>query len=125
IIHNGIIENYDTIKKELIKRGYHFTSDTDREVLVHLIEEIKKNEGVKLGKAVQIALNHVVGAYAILVFDKNKPDELVAAKLGSPLAIGIGDGEFFIASDATPFIEYTNNVIYLEDEEMAIVRKEK
>lgn len=125
IIHNGIIENYDTIKKELIKRGYHFTSDTDTEVLVNLIEEIKKNEGVKLGKAVQIALNHVVGAYAILVFDKNKPDELVAAKLGSPLAIGIGDGEFFIASDATPFIEYTNNVIYLEDEEMAIVRKEK
>src|SRR5690606_18866435 len=78
IIHNGIIENYDTIKKELIKRGYHFTSDTDTEVLVNLIEEIKKNEGVKLGKAVQIALNHVVGAYAILVFDKNKPDELVA-----------------------------------------------
>jgi glucosamine--fructose-6-phosphate aminotransferase (isomerizing) len=125
IIHNGIIENYDSIRKELTKRGYTFVSDTDTEVLVNLIEEIKKREQVKLGKAVQIALNHVVGAYAIVVFDKNKPDELVAAKLGSPLAIGIGEGEFFIASDASPFIEFTNNVIYLEDEEMAIIRKEK
>src|SRR5690554_3247145 len=113
IIHNGIIENYDSIRKELTKRGYTFVSDTDTEVLVNLIEEIKKREQVKLGKAVQIALNHVVGAYAIVVFDKNKPDELVAAKLGSPLAIGIGEGEFFIASDASPFIEFTNNVIYL------------
>lgn len=125
IIHNGIIENYDSIRKELSKRGYNFISDTDTEVLVNLIEEVKKREDVKLGKAVQIALNHVVGAYAIVVFDKNKPDELVAAKLGSPLAIGIGEGEFFIASDASPFIEFTNNVIYLEDEEMAIIRKEK
>lgn len=125
IIHNGIIENYDSIRKELTKRGYTFVSDTDTEVLVNLIEEIKTREQVKLGKAVQIALNHVVGAYAIVVFDKNKPDELVAAKLGSPLAIGIGEGEFFIASDASPFIEFTNNVIYLEDEEMAIIRKEK
>ncbi len=125
IIHNGIIENYDSIRKELTKRGYTFVSDTDTEVLVNLIEEIKKREQVKLGKAVQIALNHVVGAYAIVVFDKNKPDELVAAKLGSPLAIGIGEGEFFIASDASPFIEFTNNVIYLEDEEMAIIRKAK
>lgn len=122
IIHNGIIENYDSIKKELIKRGYVFHSDTDTEVLVNLIEEVKKKEGVKLGKAVQIALNQVVGAYAIAVFDRNKPDEIVVAKLGSPLAIGIGENEFFIASDASPFIEFTNNAMYLEDEEMAIIR---
>lgn len=122
IIHNGIIENYESIKQELTKRGYSFSSDTDTEVLVNLIEEVKKKEGVKLGKAVQIALNQVVGAYAIAVFDKKKPNEIVVAKLGSPLAIGIGDNEFFIASDASPFIEFTNNAIYLEDEEMAIVR---
>ena len=123
IIHNGIIENYASIKKELINRGYKFNSDTDTEVLVNLIEEIKKKENVKLGKAVQIALNQVVGAYAIALFDRNKPDEIVVAKLGSPLAIGIGDDEFFVASDATPFIEFTNNAIYLEDEEMAIIRR--
>ena len=122
IIHNGIIENYASIKKELINRGYIFNPDTDTEVLVNLIEEIKKKENVKLGKAVQIALNQVVGAYAIVLFDKNKPDEIVVAKLGSPLAIGIGDGEYFVASDASPFIEFTNNAIYLEDEEMAIIR---
>ncbi len=122
IIHNGIIENYESIKQELTKRGYHFDSDTDTEVLVNLIEEIQKKEGVKLGKAVQIALNQVVGAYAIAVFDKKKPNEIVVAKLGSPLAIGIGENEFFIASDATPFIEYTQNAVYLEDEEMAILR---
>ena len=122
IIHNGIIENYESIKKELSKRGYMFSSDTDTEVLVNLIEEVKKTEDVMLGKAVQIALNQVVGAYAIAVFDKRKPDEIVVAKLGSPLAIGIGENEFFIASDASPFIEFTNNAIYLEDEEMAIIR---
>lgn len=122
IIHNGIIENYESIKKELSKRGYTFSSDTDTEVLVNLIEEVKKTEDVMLGKAVQIALNQVVGAYAIAVFDKRKPDEIVVAKLGSPLAIGIGEDEFFIASDASPFIEFTNNAVYLEDEEMAIIR---
>ncbi len=122
IIHNGIIENYESIKKELSKRGYVFHSDTDTEVLVNLIEEVQKTEGVMLGKAVQIALNQVVGAYAIAVFDQRKSDEIVVAKLGSPLAIGIGDDEFFIASDASPFIEFTNNAVYLEDEEMAIVR---
>jgi len=122
IIHNGIIENYESVKKELLKRGYSFNSDTDTEVLVNLIEEIQKTEKVMLGQAVQIALNQVVGAYAIAVFDLNKPDEIVVAKLGSPLAIGIGEGEFFIASDASPFIEYTNNAIYLEDEELAIIR---
>jgi glucosamine--fructose-6-phosphate aminotransferase (isomerizing) len=122
IIHNGIIENYESIKQALTKRGYTFESDTDTEVLINLIEEVKKKEGVKLGKAVQIALNQVVGAYAIAVFDKSKPDEIVVAKLGSPLAIGIGENEYFIASDASPFIEFTNNAVYLEDEEMAIVR---
>ncbi|WP_116771314.1 glutamine--fructose-6-phosphate transaminase (isomerizing) [Maribacter litoralis] len=122
IIHNGIIENYESIKQELTKRGYTFQSDTDTEVLINLIEEVKKTEDVKLGKAVQIALNQVVGAYAIAVFDKNKPDEIVVAKLGSPLAIGVGEKEFFIASDASPFIEFTNNAVYLEDEEMAIIR---
>lgn len=122
IIHNGIIENYASIKKALIDRGYIFKSDTDTEVLINLIEDVKKNEDVKLGKAVQIALNQVVGAYAIAVFDKSKPNEIVVARLGSPLAIGVGEDEFFIASDASPFIEYTNNAIYLEDEQMAIVR---
>ena len=122
IIHNGIIENYDSLKKELIKRGYIFKSDTDTEVLVNLIEDIQINEKVKLGKAVQIALNQVVGAYAIALFDRKKPDEIVVAKLGSPLAIGVGEDEFFVASDASPFIEFTNTAIYLEDEEMAIIR---
>ena len=122
IIHNGIIENYESIKKELICRGYSFKSDTDTEVLVNLIEEVKNKQKLKLGKAVQVALNEVIGAYAIAVFDKTKPNEIVVAKLGSPLAIGIGENEFFIASDASPFIEFTKNAIYLEDEEMAVVR---
>jgi glucosamine--fructose-6-phosphate aminotransferase (isomerizing) len=122
IIHNGIIENYESIKQELTKRGYTFESDTDTEVLINLIEEVKTKENVLLGKAVQIALNQVVGAYAIAVFDVRKPNEIVVAKLGSPLAIGIGEDEFFIASDASPFIEFTNNAVYLEDQEMAIIR---
>ena len=127
IVHNGIIENYDTIKKELISRGYIFKSDTDTEVLVNLIEEVKKTEGCKLGKAVQLALTNVVGAYAITVFDKNKPNEIVVARLGSPIAIGVGQGnkEFFVASDASPFLEYTKNAIYLEDEEMAVIKLDK
>ena len=125
IIHNGIIENYDALKKELTARGYSFSSDTDTEVLVNLIEDVIVKEGVKLGKAVQMTLNQVVGAYAIAVFDRRKPNEIVVARLGSPLAIGIGKDEYFIASDASPFIEYTNNVIYLEDGEVAVVRKEK
>ncbi|REG91183.1 glutamine--fructose-6-phosphate transaminase (isomerizing) [Flavobacterium aquicola] len=125
IIHNGIIENYAPLKVELIKRGYTFTSDTDSEVLINLIEEVQKNEKLKLGKAVQVALNQVVGAYAIAVFDKKNPNEIVAARLGSPLAIGIGEGEYFIASDASPFIEYTPNAVYLEDGEMANIRLHK
>ena len=125
IIHNGIIENYAALKEELIKRGYTFSSDTDTEVLVNLIEDIQKNNDLKLGKAVQVALNQVVGAYAIAVFDIKKPNEIVVARLGSPLAIGVGEDEFFIASDASPFIEYTNNAVYLEDEEMAVIRLHK
>ncbi|WP_062053929.1 glutamine--fructose-6-phosphate transaminase (isomerizing) [Aquimarina longa] len=125
IIHNGIIENYESLRKELSNRGYTFTSETDTEVLVNLIEDVKTKEDVKLGKAVQIALNQTIGAYAIAVFDKEKPDEIVVARLGSPLAIGVGEDEFFIASDASPFIEYTNNAIYLEDGEMAIVRRSR
>ena len=124
IVHNGIIENYDTLRKELISRGYEFKSDTDTEVLVNLIEEVKKQENCKLGQAVQLALTNVIGAYAIAVFDKTKPNELVVARLGSPIAIGVGrnNTEFFIASDASPFIEYTKDAIYLEDEELAIVK---
>jgi glucosamine--fructose-6-phosphate aminotransferase (isomerizing) len=125
IIHNGIIENYAPLKKELQQRGYTFKSDTDTEVLINLIEDVQKKYKFKLGKAVQVALNQVVGAYAICVFDKNKPNEIIVARLGSPLAIGVGEEEYFIASDASPFIEYTTNAIYLEDEEMAIVRLHK
>ncbi|MGB0293862.1 MAG: glutamine--fructose-6-phosphate transaminase (isomerizing) [Flavobacteriaceae bacterium] len=125
IIHNGIIENYAAIKQALQERGYHFHSDTDTEVLVNLIEEIKSSQKVKLGKAVQLALNEVVGAYAIAVYDQNNPEEIVVAKLGSPLAIGIGEQEYFLASDASPFIEYTSNAVYLEDGEIAILRRGK
>jgi len=125
IIHNGIIENYAPLKVELVKRGYVFQSDTDTEVLVNLIEEIQIKENLKLGKAVQVALNQVVGAYAIAVFDKKTPDEIIVARLGSPLAIGIGEGEYFIASDASPFIEYTSNAVYLEDGEIANIRLHK
>jgi glucosamine--fructose-6-phosphate aminotransferase (isomerizing) len=125
IIHNGIIENYASIKKELLKKGFTFKSDTDTEVLINLIEYVQQKGNYKLGKALQIALNEVVGAYAIAVFDLAKPNEIVAARLGSPLAIGVGNDEFFIASDASPFIEYTNNAVYLEDEEMAVIRLHK
>jgi len=124
IVHNGIIENYDTLKKALVKRGYTFKSDTDTEVLINLIEEIQITKKLKLGKAVQLALQQVFGAYAIAVFDKTKPNEIVVARLGSPIAIGVGkdNSEFFIASDASPFIEYTKEAIYLDDEEMAVIR---
>ncbi len=119
IIHNGIIENYEPLKKELVARGYEFKSDTDTEVLINLIEDVQINEKVSLEKSVQIALNQTIGAYAIAVFDKRQEDELIVARLGSPLAIGVGENEFFIASDASPFIEYTSDAIYLEDGEMA------
>ena len=125
IVHNGIIENYSTIKQKLIKEGYTFKSDTDTEVLINLIEYVKIKENIKLGEAVQIALNQVIGAYAIAVIDNDKPDEIVVAKLGSPLCIGVGKDEHFIGSDVTPFIEFTKNVIYLEDGELAIIRNHK
>jgi glucosamine--fructose-6-phosphate aminotransferase (isomerizing) len=125
IIHNGIIENYATIKEELVKRGHTFTSDTDTEVLVHLIEEIYKNEGNDLLEAVRLALQEVSGAYAIVVMDKNHPDQLIAARKGSPMVIGVGEGEYFIASDATPIVEYTKNVIYLNDNEIAFVKRDE
>jgi len=123
IIHNGIIENYLTLKEELIKRGHKFQSDTDTEVLINLIEDIQTNEGVELVEAVRIALNQVIGAYAIVVLSKEYPDMLVAARKGSPLVIGVGADEFFLASDATPIIEYTKKVVYLDDEELAIVQR--
>lgn len=121
IIHNGIIENYAPLKKELIANGYTFSSETDTEVLVNLIDAIQKNDDISLFEAVRLALNQVVGAYAIVVLSKNEPDKLVAARKGSPLVIGIGSDEFFIASDATPIIEHTKNVVYLNDEEIAMV----
>ena len=125
IVHNGIIENYQSLKTTLEQRGYTFYSDTDTEVLINLIEEIQQKEQVKLSKAVRMALNRVVGAYAIVVFDRTNPDQLVTARMGSPLALGVGEDEFFIASDASPFIEYTSNAIYLEDGEMAILDRTK
>jgi len=125
IVHNGIIENYATIKNELIGKGYNFKSQTDTEVLVNLIEYVQETENVKLGKAVQLALSQVVGAYAIAVFDKKKPDEIVVARLGSPLAIGIGEGEMFIGSDVTPFLDFTRKVIYLDEGQVGVLRNHK
>lgn len=122
LIHNGIIENYDSLKKELQKLGYQFRSETDTEALVHLIDHLHKREQVSIAEAVRLALHHVVGAYAIVVISKENPRQLVAARKSSPLVVGIGmDDDFYLASDATPIIEYTKNVVYLEDEEIAIV----
>jgi glucosamine--fructose-6-phosphate aminotransferase (isomerizing) len=123
IIHNGIIENYASLKAELETRGYVFESDTDTEVLLNLIEDIQKEEKRTIEEAVRVALNEVVGAYAIVVIDKNEPDKIIAARKGSPLVIGIGQNEFFVASDASPIIEYTNNVVYLNDEEFAVLNR--
>ena len=123
IIHNGIIENYATIKEELGRRGHTFSSDTDTEVLVHLIEEIYKNAENDLLEAVRLALQEVNGAYAIVVMDKDNPDQLIAARKGSPMVIGVGEGEYFIASDATPIVEYTKQVIYLKDSEIALIKR--
>jgi len=124
IIHNGIIENYATLKEELLGRGHEFKSDTDTEVLIHLIEEIQKIEQIDLLEAVRLALQEVNGAYAIVIMDNDHPDRLIAARKGSPMVIGVGKGEYFIASDATPIIEYTKNVIYLKDGEIALVTKD-
>ncbi len=125
MIHNGIIENYASLKEELKKRGHVFLSDTDTEVLIHLIEDIQRKENIRLGQAVLKALNQVVGAYAIVILSKDNPNELIAAKKGSPMVIGIGIDEFFVASDATPIVEYTKNVVYLEDEEIAFIERGK
>ena len=121
IIHNGIIENYASIKQELMKEGHVFHSDTDTEVLIHLIEEIYKNGNVALEEAVRLALGEVVGAYAIVVLSKDEPNKLICARKGSPIVVGIGKDEFFVASDATPIIEYTKNVAYLNDGEVAVI----
>jgi glutamine---fructose-6-phosphate transaminase (isomerizing) len=122
LIHNGIIENYNVLKEELITRGYTFKSQTDTEVLVHLISDIKKKENVPLDEAVRLALLSVIGAYAIVVISKDNPNQLIAARKSSPLVVGIGkENDFYLASDATPIIEYTNQVVYLEDEEIAVV----
>ena len=125
LVHNGIIENDESLRAYLKEQGFLFSSETDTEVLVNLIEHIQITQGLKTGKAVQTALNQVVGAYAIAVFDKERPAEMVVAKLGSPLAIGLGKDEYFVASDASPFIEYTNRSIYLEDNEMAVISRDK
>jgi glucosamine--fructose-6-phosphate aminotransferase (isomerizing) len=121
IIHNGIIENYASIKAELIKEGHKFLSDTDTEVLVHLIEEICNKADVPLEEGVRLALGEVVGAYAIVILSKNEPDKLIAARKGSPIVVGIGKDEYFVASDATPIVEYTKNVAYLNDGELAVI----
>ena len=119
LIHNGIIENYDSIKEELSKRGHSFESETDTEVLTHLIEEVQKKEEVSLFEAVRLSLAEVIGAYAIAVIEESNRNEIIVAKKGSPLVIGVGENEFFMASDATPINEYTKNVVYLEDGEIA------
>ena len=124
IIHNGIIENYSSLKQELTRKGHHFQSDTDSEVIIHFIEDIKRNNNCELDEAVRLALTKIVGAYAIVIADKNDPNLLIAARKGSPLVIGVGRGEYFLASDATPIIEYTNEVVYLNDYEIVVLRKD-
>ncbi len=124
IVHNGIIENYDILKTALEQQGHVFKSDTDTEVLIHLIEEIQRSENLSIEEAVRVALTKVVGAYAIVVLDEKEPDKIVAARKSSPLVVGIGENEFFLASDATPIIEYTKKVTYLNDEEVAVVHRD-
>ncbi len=125
IIHNGIIENYGALKQDLLHKGHQFSSETDTEVFIHFIEDIKENEKCTLDEAVRLALTKVVGAYAIVVMSLEDPHLLIAARKGSPLVVGVGRGEFFMASDATPIIEYTNEVVYLNDQEIAIVNNGK
>lgn len=121
IIHNGIIENYGSLKADLTKRGYTFQSETDTEVFANFIEDIQKSENLKIEDALRVALSKVVGAYAIAIISKDSPDKLVAARKGSPLVLGLGKDEFFLASDATPIIEHTNEVVYLKDEEIVVI----
>ncbi len=123
IVHNGIIENYAILKQALEQQGHEFHSDTDTEVLIHLIEEVQKGEALSLEEAVRVALSKVVGAYAIVVIDKKEPNKLVAARKSSPLVVGIGEGEYYLASDATPIVEYTKKVVYLNDEEIVVVNR--
>lgn len=126
VVHNGIIENYDVLRQDLESKGYHFNSDTDTEVLCYLIADIKKHTGNKLGKSVRLALKHVVGAYAIVVMCKDEPNKLIAARKSSPLVLGIGkENDFYVASDATPIVEYTKQVVYLNDGDIAILNEEK
>ena len=125
MIHNGIIENYGQLKQELENKGYTFTSDTDTEILLKFIEDIQLNTNTNLEEAVRIALKRVVGAYVIVIIDEDHPDTLVAARKGSPLVIGIGKGEHFLASDASPIIEYTKEVVYVNDYELAIIKPEE
>ena len=125
IIHNGIIENYSSLKETLISRGHVFKSDTDTEVLIHLIQDIQEQTGVDLREAVRIALNEVIGAYAIVIMSKDEPDQLIAARKGSPMVLGVGKNEYFVASDASPIIEYTKNVIYLNDNEIAYIKRDE
>ena len=125
IIHNGIIENYSSLKTELMSRGHEFKSDTDTEVLIHLVEEIQNNTGSNFEESVRLALNEVVGAYAIVIINKDEPNFMIGARKGSPMVLGIGEGEHFIASDAAPLIEYTKNVIYLNDGEIAVIKDNK
>src|SRR5688572_7561710 len=125
MIHNGIIENYNLLKHELINKGYTFSSDTDTEVLLKFIEDIQLNNNVDLEAAVRIALKRVVGAYVIVLIDQENPDTLIAARKGSPLVIGIGKGEHFLASDASPIIEYTKEVVYVNDYELAIIKPDE
>ncbi len=124
IIHNGIIENYGIIKETLLNKGHVFKSDTDTEVLIHLVEDIQNETGLDLREAARVALTKVIGAYAIVIMSADEPDLLIAARKGSPMVIGVGKGEYFVASDATPIVEYTKNVIYLNDNEVAYIRRE-
>ena len=122
MIHNGIIENYAQLKTELTKKGYHFKSDTDTEVLLNFIEDIQENNQCSLEESLRIALKRVTGAYVIVLLDRDHPDTIIAARKGSPLVIGIGKGEHFLASDASPIIEYTKEVVYVNDYELAIIK---
>ncbi len=125
IIHNGIVENYAVLKEDLIRKGHTFTSDTDSEVFIHFIEEIQNKNNCPLEEAVRLALSKIVGAYAIVILCKDNPEQLIAARKGSPLVIGVGEGEYYVASDATPIIEYTKEVVYLNDYEIAVINKSK
>ncbi len=125
LIHNGIIENYHPLKVELLKNGYHFQSETDTEVVIQLIQYIMDSHNISLEEAVPLALTNVIGAYAIVIIDKNNPDMMIAARKGSPLVVGVGEDEFFVGSDATPIVEFTDKVVYLDDEQIAFMHRGK